>query len=162
MFSSFSNSAFSMRYFKIASIQQPPIERVFKPYDVGFNTYFQEPALLEGLRQKQEFRRPDGMTVKFESNGAVVLKDEKSAAPKGTVVKGVIADAAFFEMKNKNNGIDKTQIEAYLDISKKLKVTKLVTVSNEFVADSSHSPIKVKPPKSISLYHFSWTYLLTR
>ena len=43
------------------------------------------------VRQKQEYRRPDGMTVKFESNGAVVLKDEKSAAPKGTVIKGVIA-----------------------------------------------------------------------
>jgi hypothetical protein len=78
------------------------------------------------------------------------------------VIKGVVADAAFFEMKNKNNGIDKTQIEAYLDISKKLKVTKLVTVSNEFVTDSSHSPIKVKSPKSISLYHFSWTYLITK
>ena len=52
MFSSFSNSGFSMRYFKIASIQQPP---VFKPYDVGFNTYFQEPALQEGLRHKQQF-----------------------------------------------------------------------------------------------------------
>ncbi len=43
------------------------------------------------VRQKQEFKRPDGVTVKFESNGAVVLKDEKSAAPKGTLVKGAIA-----------------------------------------------------------------------
>lgn len=43
------------------------------------------------VRQKQEFRRPDGTTIKFESNGAVVLKDEKSGAPKGTLVKGAIA-----------------------------------------------------------------------
>lgn len=78
------------------------------------------------------------------------------------VTKGVISDAAFFEMKNKNNGIDKKQIEDYLSISKTLKVNKLVTISNEFVADSTHSPIKIKPPKSISLYHFSWTYLLTK
>ncbi len=78
------------------------------------------------------------------------------------VTKGIISDAAFFEMKNKNNGIDKKQIEDYLAISKKLKVTKLVTVSNEFVADSTHSPIKIKPPKNISLYHFSWTYLITK
>jgi len=78
------------------------------------------------------------------------------------VVKGgIIKDAAFFEMKNKNNGIDKGQIETYLDISKKLGITKLVTVSNEFVADPSHSPVKVKVPKNISLYHFSWTFLLT-
>lgn len=78
------------------------------------------------------------------------------------VTKGVISDAVFFEMKNKNKGIDKIQIENYLSISKSLKVNKLVTVSNEFVADSSHSPIKIKVPRSISLYHFSWTYLITK
>ena len=47
-------------------------------------------------------------------------------------------------------------------ISKSLKVNKLVTVSNEFVADSTHSPVKVKVPRNISLYHFSWTYLITK
>ncbi len=78
------------------------------------------------------------------------------------VIKGVIADAVFFEMKNKNNGIDKPQIERYIEISKKFKVNKLVTVSNEFVADSSHSPIQVKVPKNITLLHFSWTYLMTK
>jgi len=78
------------------------------------------------------------------------------------VIKGVISDAVFFEMKSKNNGIDKNQIEGYLSISKKLKVNKLITVSNEFVADLTHSPIKIKPPKNVSLYHFSWTYLLTK
>ena len=78
------------------------------------------------------------------------------------VTKGLISDAAFFEMKNKSNKIDKNQIEAYLDISKKLKVSKLVTVSNEFVSAPTQSPIKVKAPKSISLLHFSWTYLITK
>lgn len=65
-------------------------------------------------------------------------------------------------MKNKNNGIDKNQIEDYISISKSLKVNKLVTISNEFVADSTHSPVKVKVPKNISLHHFSWTYLITK
>lgn len=77
------------------------------------------------------------------------------------VIKGVIREATFFEMKNKNNRLDQNQIQTYIDISKKLGVQNLVTVSNEFVADSSHSPVKVKVPKSISLFHFSWTYLLT-
>lgn len=77
------------------------------------------------------------------------------------VTKGIISDAVFFEMKNKNNGIDKNQIESYLSTSKTLKVNKLVTVSNEFVADSSHSPVNVKVPRNIFLYHFSWTYLIT-
>lgn len=78
------------------------------------------------------------------------------------VIKGVITDAAFFEMKNKNNGLELNQIETYLDICKKLRVGKLVTISNEFVADPTHSPLKVKCPRNISLLHFSWTYLITK
>lgn len=41
------------------------------------------------VRQKQEYKRPDGTNIKFASNGVVVLKDEKGN-PKGTIVKGVI------------------------------------------------------------------------
>jgi len=40
-------------------------------------------------RQKKEFRRPNGMRVKFEDNAAIVLKDEKGN-PKGTLLKGPI------------------------------------------------------------------------
>lgn len=42
------------------------------------------------VRQRQEYKRPTGVTVKFESNGAIVLKDEKGNSPKGTIIKGAI------------------------------------------------------------------------
>jgi len=42
------------------------------------------------VRQKKEYRRPDGTRVKFEDNAAVVLKDDKGN-PKGTIIKGPIA-----------------------------------------------------------------------
>ena len=42
------------------------------------------------VRQKKEFRRPDGMRVKFEDNAAIVLKDDKGN-PKGTIFKGPVA-----------------------------------------------------------------------
>ena len=42
------------------------------------------------VRQKKEFRRPDGTRVKFEDNAAVVLKDDKGN-PKGTLIKGPVA-----------------------------------------------------------------------
>ena len=41
------------------------------------------------VRQRKEFRRPDGMRIKFEDNAAVVLKDDKGN-PKGTLFKGPI------------------------------------------------------------------------
>jgi len=42
------------------------------------------------VRQKKEYRRADGMRIKFEDNAAVVLKDNKGN-PKGTMFKGAIA-----------------------------------------------------------------------
>ncbi len=45
------------------------------------------------VRQKKEFRRPDGTRVKFADNAAVVLKDDKGN-PKGTIFKGPIAKEA--------------------------------------------------------------------
>jgi len=46
------------------------------------------PAII--VRQKKEYRRPDGTRIKFEDNAAVVLKDMKGN-PKGTIFKGPIA-----------------------------------------------------------------------
>jgi len=45
------------------------------------------------VRQKKEYRRPDGMRIKFEDNSAIVLKDDKGN-PKGTIFKGAIAKEA--------------------------------------------------------------------
>ena len=45
------------------------------------------------VRQKKEYRRPDGIRVKVEDNAAVVLKDEKGT-PKGTLLKGPVAKEA--------------------------------------------------------------------
>lgn len=42
------------------------------------------------VRQKKEFRRPDGTRVKFEDNAVVVLKDDKGN-PQGTIFKGPVA-----------------------------------------------------------------------
>lgn len=41
------------------------------------------------VRQKKEYRRKDGMRVKFEDNAAVLIDDE--GAPRGTQIKGPIA-----------------------------------------------------------------------
>lgn len=49
------------------------------------------PAVI--VRQRKEYRRPDGMRIKFEDNAAVVLKDDKGN-PKGTLLKGPIAKEA--------------------------------------------------------------------
>lgn len=45
------------------------------------------------VRQKKEYRRSDGIRIKFEDNAAVVLKDDKGN-PKGTIFKGALAKEA--------------------------------------------------------------------
>lgn len=45
------------------------------------------------VRQKKEYRRPNGTRISFEDNAAVVLKDDKGN-PKGTIFKGAIAKEA--------------------------------------------------------------------
>jgi len=42
------------------------------------------------VRQKMEYRRPDGTRVSFEDNAVALLKDE-FGNPKGTLIKGPIA-----------------------------------------------------------------------
>ena len=44
------------------------------------------------VRQKKEYRRPDGMRIKFEDNAAVMVDDKFET--KGTVIKGPIAKEA--------------------------------------------------------------------
>ena len=41
------------------------------------------------IRQKKEFRRPNGMHISFEDNAAVLVNDE--GLPSGTEIKGVVA-----------------------------------------------------------------------
>lgn len=74
---------------------------------------------------------------------------------------GAIKDAAIFEMKNGADEINHEQIEKYLNIAKTYAIPKLITVSNQFVSSPTQFPVKVKTVKSIGLYHFSWSYLLT-
>ncbi len=44
------------------------------------------------IRQKKEFRRPDGLRVSFEDNACVIVDDE--GVPKGTDIKGPVAREA--------------------------------------------------------------------
>jgi hypothetical protein len=74
---------------------------------------------------------------------------------------GKIIDAAILEMKNKNNEIDSEQIQHYAEIAKEYAVSKIITVSNQFVSNPKQSPVSVRVSKNIELFHFSWSYLLT-
>ena len=80
-----------------------------------------------------------------------------------TVVSKKIKEIIFLEVKNGTNKIEKTQIEKYIDVAKKIGSKTLFTISNKFVEKSSDFPIIIDGNKkrNFNLFHFSWTYLET-
>lgn len=127
--------------------------------------------LLSSLRLVKEFRDSIFKELKLSRSGKVYYYTE-AAFPEIdsyridglilVVISGVIKEAAFLEMKNKNNNLDVGQVENYISLAKKLGVKTLATISNEFVPNPTHSPVSVRVPKNFSLFHFSWTYLITQ
>jgi len=76
------------------------------------------------------------------------------------IAAGKIKDAVIFEMKSGSDEIEKEQIELYIDMAYKLKIDKLVSVSNQFVTKPTDYPIpNLVAKKGISLFHLSWAFV---
>tara|TARA_B100000767_G_C19712545_1_gene513444 strand:+ start:124 stop:1479 length:1356 start_codon:yes stop_codon:yes gene_type:complete len=151
------------------SLSQPRLIPILKPGDEMALTS----VLMSSIRLIKEFRYQIFKELKLKRSGKayfyteVCFKDiDKESRLDGlilVVISGVIQDAVFIEVKSGKNLIKSEQIMKYYKLARDLKnVPKILTVSNEFVADSSQSPISISnQSKKISLFHFSWTYLKT-
>jgi hypothetical protein len=131
---------------------------------------------LSSLRLVREFRNKVFSDIKLPKGGKAYYFTEWSfdgieKSKKGDsridgviiiVVSGKIKDVAFIEVKKDKNEIEVEQIERYQRIANDLKVTKLVTISNQFVEKPTDFPIKINARiKNVKTFHFSWTYLET-
>ena len=126
---------------------------------------------LSALRLIKEFRYSVFKDIKFPRSGKyyylteISIPEISKSRIDGMIVcikSGKVADAAIFEMKKENNFLDKKQIQDYIEIALKLKIPRLITISNQFVSNPDQFPLKIKHSKKISLYHFSWTSILTK
>lgn len=125
---------------------------------------------LSALRLVKEFRDEIFSTVNLAKSGKIHVFTEpnftefEGVQPDGLILVvggGRIKDAALLEMKNKRSLLSEDQISRYLNVAKQYKIPKLITVSNQFVSIPTQSPINVKVPKNVSLFHLSWSYILT-
>ena len=125
---------------------------------------------LSSLKLIDEFRLHLFKELKLQYGGKVYVYTEvvfpnfEDSRIDGLILvvkAGVIKDAALLEMKNKNHDLEITQIERYIKIAKELTIPKLITISNQFVSEVTQSPLPIKPPKSVSVYHLSWSHILT-
>ena len=125
---------------------------------------------LSGIKLIKEFRRnifnqiklTNSNSIRFYSEIQFVLFDNLRIDGLILIIKSnKIVDALLIEVKNKKNELDEAQLTSYLKIAKEYKVPNFLTISNQFVNFPTQSPLNIKVPSQISLYHLSWTYILT-
>jgi len=129
---------------------------------------------LSGLRLIKEFKKEIFSEVKLPNNGKMYVytevtfpnfTDEKDSRIDGLiiiVIGGKIKDAALLEMKNGKSKLEHDQISRYIKVAKAWNISKIITVSNEYVSVSTQTPLDIKPPDNFGLYHLSWSYILTK
>lgn len=137
--------------------------------------------MLSALTAVDDFRK-----VMFESLGhrigqrtrievwtEVVFPDEKSRGkknddcrPDGAIVlnMGKKTWKALVEAKVNNAELDQQQLMDYLRRARGHGFDAVITISNQFTALPDHHPVSIdgKLIRSVGLYHWSWTYLLTQ
>jgi len=127
-------------------------------------------VLLSSLRLIKEFRQKVFSESKMQIGGSVFVyteiefKDFPDSRIDGLILivkSGTIRDAAIIEVKNGKNELDKEQLERYQKIAKNYSIPSFLTISNQFVSDSTQSPVNLKSIRGLDMYHFSWSYLLT-
>lgn len=125
---------------------------------------------LSALRLIKEFRINIFKAINLARNGNIhiftevefILFDKKRIDGLILIERGKkIIDAILIEVKNKNTDLNEKQIEDYLNIAKEYNIPKLLTISNQFVSYPTQSPLSLKVPKQVNLYHLSWSYILT-
>lgn len=102
--------------------------------------------------------------VSFDVENPDKLKKDSTKRIDGMIVverANKVKDVVLLEVKNKNNELDEKQIEGYIEIAKEHKIKKLVTITNQFVANPQQTLLNIKIPKNIEIYHLSWSYILT-
>lgn len=125
---------------------------------------------LSSIKLVKEFRDELFKQIKFPKSGKfyylteVRFPDLSKQRIDGLIIvikSNKVHDAVLFEMKKEANEIDDKQMGDYISLALKLKISTIVTVSNQYVSDPTETPLDIKISKKINLFHFSWTYLLT-
>lgn len=125
---------------------------------------------LSALRLVSEFQRhlfyvlgvKTSKDVRVYTEAEFLHFEKKRADGLILVVRGGrIVDAVILEVKNKNSELNERQMAAYVEIANAYGIPKVLTISNQFVSSPSQSPLNLRMPRSTSLFHFSWSYILT-
>jgi hypothetical protein len=116
------------------------------------STIGQRVGTRSGLRCFTEIRFKNEDGVNFRPDGLITLDGGRGRTW-----------ACVVESKIGNAELTTEQVESYLQLAKNNGIQAVLTISNQFVALPTHSPVKVSRAflKTVELYHWSWVYLKT-
>jgi hypothetical protein len=114
-----------------------------------------------------------GARARLKAWTEVVFEDElrsknksSSRRPDGAIVlhTGRKTWKALIEAKVNNASLEEEQLSEYLRRAREHGFDAVLTISNDFAAIPDHHPIQVSGQltRSVKLFHWSWTYLLTQ
>ena len=120
-------------------------------------------AMLESVGQRV------GARADLDCYTEVVLKtgpDAEKARPDGLVIlegRGGRVWRCLVEAKIGKTELDTAQVEKYIALAKANKIDAVVTLSHQFVALPTHTPVKVSKvlSRGVELFHWSWMFLVT-
>jgi hypothetical protein len=71
--------------------------------------------------------------------------------------------SALFEAKIANAEIDHEQVKQYAEVAKNYGIDAVITISNQFVALPTHSPVNIGKvlERHVALFHWSWMFIVT-
>lgn len=92
-------------------------------------------------------------------------KNKRTPRPDGLirVERGSTSWTALVEVKTQTNGLDKDQVESYMDVAKDNEFDAVITISNEIPPVLGTHPLDIDRRKlrSTPVYHFSWVRLIS-
>ncbi|MDF1878832.1 hypothetical protein JHD46_04165, partial [Sulfurimonas sp. SAG-AH-194-C20] len=127
-------------------------------------------ASLSAVKEYREELFSEIGITKLKARNAVLhayteLSNDKTGdRPDGLIVitsgkhNPIIEWAGFIESKVRDNEINETQIEKYVEFAREIGINDIITISNYLVSNPKESPIKLKK-RSFNLFHWSWVYL---
>lgn len=126
-------------------------------------------VLLASLRLVKEFKEHILSDIKMARGGTlhayteVAFSEFDNCRVDGLLLiekAGKIVDAAIIEVKKGVSELDQKQIEKYIEVAKRYKIKKVVTISNEYVSSPGQFPLNIRS-KDVELYHLSWSHIQT-
>ncbi|WP_019021524.1 hypothetical protein [Thioalkalivibrio sp. ALE23] len=104
--------------------------------------------------------------VTFKEEKSAKSSSKKNDRPDGLLVldTGKKRWTALIEAKIGNAEVDEEQLQSYVQQARAHKIDAVITITNQFVAQPTHHPIKLpkNQTRNVELYHWSWMYILTQ